>query len=215
MKVPHATVKHCLRKVQNVQNTKMPIDGTDQGIRPFAHARCEKANRFLRFPANRTGSYHVRSSPSVSRLEENCPRSALGTSNRNWYAKSHRAAWSQVGAPKTLKLPCRCKAAPTGWVEFKKCATHACESVRSHFSLEPCTRVVSGSRLMNELKTQTRATAQGPPHCGQEKGRETEAPVRQCAIAQGRNCATTLNKRLFQSMCQHQAHARNTLISSC
>ena len=35
---------------------------------------------------------------------------------------------------------------------------------------------------MDELKTQTRATAQGPPHCGQETGRETEAPVRQCAI---------------------------------
>ena len=132
---------------------------------------------------------------------ENCPRSPPGTRNRNWYAKSYRAAWGQVclglrGAPKTLKISCGWKEAPTGWVEFKKCATHARESVRSHFSLEPCTRVVS--RLMNELKTQTRATAQGPPHLwpGKRKGNRS-------AGAPGRNRATTLNKRLSQSMCQH------------
>ena len=114
----HSQTIVCAKNVRNVQNTKMHVDGTDQGIRPFAHARCASASRFLRFPANRTGSYHLRSSPSVSRLEENCPKSALGTSKRTWYAKSHRAAWSKVGAPKTLKLPCTCKAAPTGWKPY-------------------------------------------------------------------------------------------------
>ena len=187
----HSQTIVCAKDVRNVQNA---YRWTDQGIRPFKHARCDNASRLVRFPANRTGSYHVRSSPSVRRLGETCPRSALGTRNRNGHAKSYRAAWSQVclglrGAPKTLKLPCRCKAAPTRWVEFKKCATHSRESVRSHFSLEPCTRVVPGSRQTNELKTQTRATAQGPPHCGQEKRRETEAPVRKGARAQLRDNA--------------------------
>ena len=37
-----------------------------KGSDPFAHARCDNVSRLVRFPANWTGSYHVRSSPSVS-----------------------------------------------------------------------------------------------------------------------------------------------------
>ena len=89
---------NCLCKnVRNVQNTTVPIDGDrsrDQTLCTHKVRECKQIGPF--FPANRTESYRVRSSPSVSGHGENCPRSSWRTRNRNWHAKTYRPAWSKI-----------------------------------------------------------------------------------------------------------------------